>query len=317
MSYCRLLLTPRMTLLIVIGSLIYSVGLNQFIVPVGLYNGGFLGIAQLIRHFMESWFGISFGNTNIAGILYLFAFSNKLLPDSRTDTVSEDGILYFILNIPLLAVSVKRFGKEFLAKTIYCVCWYSLFLTVVPIADHLLVDEHLTACVAGGVICGIGAGMTLLSGGSGGGEEILGLLLMQKHSNLSVGKVSAMLNIFIFGTCAVIFSISQAIYSVLFTGIVYYVLDKVHFQNIMLTMLIITKKQGLEKIIFEKVNRGVTKWNAYGAYRNEEREILMTVVSKSEFLQLRRLLLAADPEVFIIIEENVFVVGNFQKRVNQ
>ena len=42
-----------------------------------------------------------------------------------------------------------------------------------------------------------------------------------------------------------------------------------------------------------------------------------TVVSKSEFLQLRRLLLAADPEVFIIIEENVFVVGNFQKRVNQ
>ena len=219
MSYCRLLLTPRMTLLIVIGSLIYSVGLNQFIVPVGLYNGGFLGIAQLIRHFMESWFGISFGNTNIAGILY------------------------FILNIPLLAVSVKRFGKEFLAKTIYCVCWYSLFLTVVPIADHLLVDEHLTACVAGGVICGIGAGMTLLSGGSGGGEEILGLLLMQKHSNLSVGKVSAILNIFIFGTCAVIFSISQAIYSVLFTGIVYYVLDKVHFQNIMLTLHSGTKKQ--------------------------------------------------------------------------
>lgn len=41
MSYCRLLLTPRMTLLIVIGSLIYSVGLNQFIVPVGLYNGDF------------------------------------------------------------------------------------------------------------------------------------------------------------------------------------------------------------------------------------------------------------------------------------
>ena len=72
MSYCRLLLTPRMTLLIVIGSLIYSVGLNQFIVPVGLYNGGFLGIAQLIRHFMESWFGISFGNTNIAGILYFY-----------------------------------------------------------------------------------------------------------------------------------------------------------------------------------------------------------------------------------------------------
>ena len=68
----------------------------------------------------------------------------------------------------------------------------------------------------------------------------------------------------------------------------------------------------MEKIIFEKVNRGVTKWNAYGAYRNEEREILMTVVSKSEFLQLRRLLLAADPEVFIIIEENVLLLVIFK-----
>lgn len=228
MSYCRLLLTPKMTLFIVIGSLIYSVGLNQFIMPVGLYNGGFLGIAQLIRQFMESFFGISFGNTNIAGTLY------------------------FILNIPLLMISLRRFGKEFLAKTIYCVCWYSLFLTFVPIADHLIVDEHLTACIAGGVICGIGAGMTLLSGGSGGGEEILGLLLMQKHSNLSVGKVSAVMNIFIFGTCAIVFSISQAIYSVLFTGIVYYVLDKVHLQNIMLTMLIITKKHGLEKMFLKR-----------------------------------------------------------------
>jgi uncharacterized membrane-anchored protein YitT (DUF2179 family) len=106
---------------------------------------------------------------------------------------------------------------------------------------------------------------------------------MQKHSNLSVGKVSAMLNIFIFGTCAIIFSISQAIYSVLFTGIVYYVLDKVHFQNIMLTMLIITKKQGLEKIIFEKVNRGVTKWNAYGAYKNEERVEFLEIFIKRNF----------------------------------
>ena len=135
MSYCRLLLTPRMTLLIVIGSLIYSVGLNQFIVPVGLYNGGFLGIAQLIRHFMESWFGISLA------IQYRRYF-----------------IFYFEYTVA--GGFRETFGKEFLAKTIYCVCWYSLFLTVVPIADHLLVDEHLTACVAGGVICGIGAGMT-------------------------------------------------------------------------------------------------------------------------------------------------------------
>lgn len=89
MSYCRLLLTPRMTLLIVIGSLIYSVGLNQFIVPVGLYNGGFLGIAQLIRHFMESWFGISFGNTNIAGILYFIFYFEYTVAGGFRETFWE------------------------------------------------------------------------------------------------------------------------------------------------------------------------------------------------------------------------------------
>ena len=48
--------------------------------------------------------------------------------------------------------------------------------------------ENITACIAGGVLCGIGAGITLLSKGSGGGEEILGLLLMQKYKSMSVGK---------------------------------------------------------------------------------------------------------------------------------
>ena len=62
MSYCRLLLTPRMTLLIVIGSLIYSVGLNQFIVPVGLYNGCLLYTSVFIvrRHNYEKNFSFQY-----------------------------------------------------------------------------------------------------------------------------------------------------------------------------------------------------------------------------------------------------------------
>lgn len=56
--------------------------------------------------------------------------------------------------------------------------------------------ENITACIAGGVLCGIGAGITLLSKGSGGGEEILGLLLMQKYKSMSVGKIFNIINVF-------------------------------------------------------------------------------------------------------------------------
>ena len=60
--------------------------------------------------------------------------------------------------------------------------------------------ENITACIAGGVLCGIGAGITLLSKGSGGGEEILGLLLMQKYKSMSVGKIFNIINVFVFTT---------------------------------------------------------------------------------------------------------------------
>ncbi len=290
-SSLAFLKSPQMHFYLAGGSLIYALGLNYFIIPLGLYTGGFLGISQLLLAFLQHVFGLNYGQINWAGILY------------------------FIFNLPMLYLAKKRFGNEFIYKTIYCVSWYSFLITIIPINDHLVVQEPIVNCLAGAIICGIGQGLTLLSKGSGGGEEILGLLVMQKKPSLSIGKVSYILNFFIYSICALAFNLSIAIYSIFFTGIVYYVLDKIHFSNIMLTLTIITKKEGLENIIFENINRGVTRIPAYGAYSNAGTNVLMTVVSKSEFLQIRPLLLFADKDVFIIVNESNSVVGNFQKRL--
>ena len=166
-----------------------------------------------------------------------------------------------------------------------------------------------------GLACGAGAGLTLTSGCSGGGEEILGLLCLQKHPLLSVGRISMALNFAVYGVGFLFFDRQVVVYSILFTCVTFLCLDRAHLQNVMVTMLIITKKPEMEQLVFEYVGRGVTKWEGEGAYSGEQTEMLLTVVSKKEALQLRKALQKQDPNIFVILDDNISVVGNFQKRV--
>lgn len=273
------------------GSLIYSAGFNLFILPCDLYSGGFLGLAQLL----------------LKGLHAAIPAASSLPLDN--------GTVYFLLNLPLLVLGYRAFGLPFIIKTIICVGVYSFFLSAIPIPDAPYLPEEVASCIAGGVICGIGAGITLLSKGSGGGEEILGLLLMKKYHSFSIGKLANITNTFIFGACLYLFDLSTTVYSIFFTVIYFVVLDRVHLQNITMTMLIITKKDGMEQLIFDLVHRGCTTMGGIGAYTGEKVHVLLTVVSKEEAMTLRPALAAKDPDVFIIEDESVSIRGNFQKRL--
>lgn len=273
------------------GSLIYAVGFNMFILPCQLYNGGFLGIAQLLGYFARQVLGLDFIDDNYIGAIY------------------------FLLNIPLMLVAVRVFGKDFLVKSAVCITSYSVLLSVVPIAQRNYLPDTITACVAGGILCGIGCGLTLMSRGSGGGEGILGLLLMHKYSNMSVGKVFNIINIFVFGTCIFIYDVAAAVYSIFFAVVTSVVLDRAYLPSITVTMMIVTKIDLVEEVIFAAVHRGVTKIKGVGAYSGEDTNVLLTVVSKTEAIRLRKLLEECDPNIFIIEYENVSVIGNFPKRL--
>ena len=93
----------------VVGELISAAALNLFIVPLGLYTGGTLGLCQLIRTLLQSALGLETGPYDIAGILY------------------------FITNIPILLLAYKTLGRELVIKTIVCAVSYSLFYSIIPI----------------------------------------------------------------------------------------------------------------------------------------------------------------------------------------
>ena len=290
-TYLRQFLSLKSLSLIIGGSLVYSIGFNMFILPCNLYNGGFLGIAQLLGYFMRNILGLSFV------------------------TDSYIGIIYFLLNIPLMLLAIRKFGKDFLVKSAVCITSYSVLLSLVPVAEYNYLPDTITAFLAGGILCGLGCGMTLMSKGSGGGEGILGLLLMHRYHNMSVGKVFNIINIFVFGSCILLYDVAAAVYSIFFAVITSVVLDKAYLPSITVTMIVITKIDLVEEVIFAAVHRGVTKIKGIGAYSGEDTNVLLTVVSKVESMKLRHLLEECDPNIFIIEYENVSVIGNFEKRL--
>lgn len=280
----------KSAVLIVAGSLLFSAAMNLLIVPMALYSGGFLGVAQLLRQ-----------------VLLTFGF--------HVENIDVAGIAYFLINVPLFLLSYRSLGKPFFLKTLLAVGCYTVFLTVIVSPETPIITDKLTCCLIGGVIAGVGAGMTLLSGGCGGGEEILGVFLSKKHPNMSVGKLSIFINIFVYGSCLIFFNIGTVVYSLIYSVFTNLFIDKMHFQNIMMNMIIISKKDGLQNLIFQITGRGVTHWDGYGGYTDEKTNLLLTVVSKRESLALRKAVQDFDPDAFVVINEDIDVVGNFEMRI--
>ena len=163
--------------------------------------------------------------------------------------------------------------------------------------------------------CGFWYGNNIKSRGSGGGFDVIGVYYTKKYSDFSVGRISITFNLFVYGACALLFNIPTVIYSIIYTTFSYLICDRTHYQNIMVTIMIFTKVDGIDNLILEQLNRGVTSWQGNGAYTHEDTKILLTVASKYEANFIRKIVNKVDQNAFIIINEGVSVIGNFEKRL--
>ena len=286
---------PKLRILAcILGELIAAFSLNYFIVPLGLYSGGSMGVCQLIRTLLETWCGLDFGGRDIAGILY------------------------FLSNIPILLYARRILGQKFVLKTVVCTVAFSFFYSVIPIPSAMLIDDTLTSCLLGGILSGIGSGLVLTCGGSGGGLDVIGLCLSKKGSRFTVGRFSMTFNAFLYAVCLILFKPEVAIYSVIYNFATAIVVDKAHQQNISVQALIFTraKEQELGRFIMEKMGRGVTWWEGVGAYTGEGVHVLCVCLSKYEIEELFHTVHEMDPHAFITLQEGVRIYGNFLKKLD-
>ena len=278
----------------VLGELISAAALNIFIVPLDLYTGGLLGFCQVVRTLLQTQLGIRFGAYDVAGIFY------------------------FLLNIPILLLAYRTLGRHLVLKTLVCTVSYSLFYSIIPIPEVPIVGDYLTACLLGGILVGVGSGIVLTCGGSGGGLDVVGLCLSKRGSAFTVGKFSIGFNAVLYTSCLILFSPEVAIYSVIYNFFTALVLDRVHQQNVSVQALIFTRgdEDALARFIIEKLGRGVTIWNGIGAYTGENVHVLCVCLSKYEIEELLHAVHTIDPHAFITAQEGTRIYGNFTRRLS-
>ena len=275
------------------GMFVFSIGINIFVVPAELYNGGVLGISQILRTLLIRYAHLSFGSVDVAGLINL------------------------LFNIPLFFLAYRSISRGFFVRTLICVISQTMFLTVIPIPAVPLVEDTLTASLIGGIVTGAGIGLALKNGGSSGGMDILGVYYTKRRQDFSVGRLSLSVNLFIYLACALLFDITLVIYCIIYTAVSTLIMDRTHSQNISTEVFIFTKEnpEQIMTYILKELIRGATYWEAKGGYTEETTNIIFTVISKHELTALKRRLRVLDPQAFVVSKEHVGIEGKFVKHL--
>jgi uncharacterized membrane-anchored protein YitT (DUF2179 family) len=266
-----------------IGALLNAVGLNLFLIPADVYASGFTGVAQLL-----------------SGVL-----------DEHSPIYLSTGVLLFLLNIPVGILGWMKVGKSFTFYSTVSVILTTLFLILLPEARFS--EDILLNAVFGGVISAIGIGITLKYGASTGGLDIIAMVLA-KWKDKPVGTYFFILNAIIILTAGALNGAEKALYTLVTLYVTTRVIDTIHTRHEKLTVMIVTKKSDLlKKAIYSRMKRGITTVPAKGAFTNEEKDMMIIVITRYELYYLEKIISEVDPDAFTNIIQTTGVLGLFNK----
>ena len=270
---------------------IRSISWNLLLITVGASVFAFGAKAVLVHHQF------------IIGGLY----GTCLLITYKIDLLSP-GLLYLLVNIPLMIIAYINFSRRFFLYSL----WGVLVLTFASelISLDLHIENQLYAAVAGGVICGIGSGIVLRSLGSGGGLDIIALILNRKY-NIGIGKFFISYNILLFTGALTLYQIDLVIASIILTaissGALEYILSL--FNNRKVVYVLSNLHKEMAATIWNELKQGATLIPARGAYSGTDRYMLMTITNNLQLKRLEDKVFAIDPNALVIVENSFSVIG--------
>jgi uncharacterized membrane-anchored protein YitT (DUF2179 family) len=254
-------------LLMILGATLASIGLEIFLIPNDIIDGGIVGISIMASHF-----------TNI-----------------------PLGVFTFVLNIPFFIIGYKQIGKTFTLSTLFSVTCLSIgvsFLHPIPGLTH----DPLLAAVFGGIIVGLGVGLIIRNGGSLDGTEIVAIIL-DKRISFSIGEIVMFFNFFILSSAGFIFGWDRAMYSLIAYFIAFKVIDVVveGLDESKAVMIISDKHKDICEAITDRLGRGVTILDGSGAYERISTNVLYTVVSRLEVAKIKSIVHGFDENALVTI----------------
>lgn len=263
-----------------LGSMIYSAGLNLFLVPNHIIDGGVVGISL------------------IADALSPVPFS----------------LWVVLLNIPFFFVGYKKVGAGLALYAMTAILMLSLWSPYFEAMEPFTKDPFL-ATIFGGVIIGIGVGLVIRSGGSLDGTEILAIWL-DSRSSFSVGEIVMFFNLFILGSAGFVFSWNSAMYSLIAYFICAKMIDIVtNGLDESKGVLIVTDHSSeVADAIMNRMHRAVTLLHGEGGFLRGRKKVLYCVISRLEVTRLKFLTHDVDPEAFLSVFDVREVQGGFVKK---
>lgn len=250
------------------GTVIAALAVNLFLLPNELASGG-LGGLLLILHYVWS---IPIGTT------------------------------YFAVNLPVIYLLFRLYGWQGLARTVWGISSFSLLLTLTePLTQHAPTDNPLLATIYAGILMGIGLGLAVMVGGSTGGTSTLAHAV-KHYTGMDPSRFLFLTDLLILGFGAVVLNLEAILYGLLMTLVMSRVMQAVHegLHNSRCLMIISEQPEAVSQAILTVIKRGVTLLDGTGAYSGRPRPVLMCVVAESEVVKVKRLVLQADPEAFVL-----------------
>lgn len=271
----------KRALFILIGSGLVSVGLEIFLVPNRIIDGGIVGISIILSH--------------LTGLTL--------------------GLFLFLLNLPFLIVGYKQIGKTFALSTLLGVSAMSVGTTMLHDVRPLT-EDPLLAAVFGGIILGIGVGLVIRYGGSLDGTEIVAILF-NKKTPFSVGEIVMFFNVFILGSAGFVFGWDRAMYSLMAYYIAFKMIDLTieGFEGSKSVWIISDNYKEIGDAIVARLGRGVTYLSGEGGYTGDDKKVVFCIITRLEEAKLKLIVEEVDPGAFLAVG-NIHDVrgGQFKKR---
>lgn len=267
---------------ITVGVFIFALGMNFFLAPNKIAAGGVSGLSVVIFH--------------LTGL--------------------PVGVTMLVLNVPLFILGARILGASFGARSVFGFVGVSVAVDATAPFLPTLTNDPLLASIYGGVLVGLGAGITYRLGGSTGGTAIAARLISH-YTNMSVGRGLLLADGFVIVAAGLTFGPELALYGLLAAYITMRVIDFLEEGGpYAKAFLIITERSDvIAAHILSQLQRGVTSLPARGMYTNKERNLLFVTVYRDQVGTLKRLIHQVDPNAFVVITDVHEALGEGFRRL--
>lgn len=271
---------------ILVGSAVYALGFSLFLEPNHIGAGGISGLALVIRHFLP---------------------------------MLSVGVLSLILNVPLFIAGRKFVGRSFFWGSLAGMGISSILIDLFALLPMEQVEPLLGAIFGGGLV-GAGCGIVLTQGASTGGVDIIGRLLKYKFQDISIGKLVLSVDLTIAAITGLVFQdLTKALYCAVALFLCSEATDAVvyRFDYSHVAIIVTDRSEAIRDAIADELGRGCTFLKGEGAYTGQRKNVIFCAIKRRQAAELKALVMAADPDAFLVLQEAHQVLGEGFERYSR